>query len=126
VACLIGCDVRPEVPGDDHVTESSETAMRKNTFIYRKRAFLNSISTGHTSYVLAEVESSDNGGYQWGTNMVTIADCGRMIHLEFFLGTLRSRRQSLAKINLLIDILTRFRDALTKESDLIEKRKKVK
>jgi hypothetical protein len=58
--------------------------------------------------------------------MLTIADCGHMIHLEFFLGTLRSRRQSLAKINLLIDILTRFRDARVKEHDLIEKHKKVK
>jgi hypothetical protein len=29
-----------------------------STFGYRKRAFLASISTGHTSYILTEVESS--------------------------------------------------------------------
>ena len=51
--------------------------------------------------------------------MVTLADCRRRMQLEFFLGTARSRRQSVAKINLLIDVLTRFRDALTNESELI-------
>ncbi len=40
-----------------------------------------------------------------------------------FLGTKRERRRSLAKINLLIAILTRFRDVLTKEIALIEKAK---
>jgi hypothetical protein len=90
-------------------------------FSYRKRSFLNPTSTGHTSYILAEVESSQNGEYGWGTNMLTIADCKRIIHLEFFLGRKQERRRSLKKINLLIDVLTRFRDALTKESELIDK-----
>ena len=47
--------------------------------------------------------------------MLTIADCRRRVQIEFFLGTKRERRRSLAKINLLIAILTRFRDVLTKE-----------
>jgi hypothetical protein len=96
---------------------------KRSVFTLRKRAFLNPASTGHTSYILVEVESSDNGDYQWGTNMVTLADCHRSIRLEFFLGRKRERRRSLAKLNLLIDTLTRFRDALTKESDLIDKAK---
>ena len=53
--------------------------------------------------------------------MLTIADCRRRIQLEFFLGTKQARRRSLRKINLLIDVLTRVRDALIKERDLIEK-----
>jgi len=53
--------------------------------------------------------------------MLTIADCRRRIQLEFFLGTKQARRRSLRKINLLIDVLTRFRDALIRERDLIEK-----
>lgn len=93
----------------------------KSLFSLRKRAFLNPISTGQTSHVLAEVESSRNGEYPWGTNMLTIADCRRRIQLEFFLGTKQARQRSLRKINLLIDVLTRFRDALIKERDLIEK-----
>ena len=55
--------------------------------------------------------------------MLTIADCRRRIQIEFFLGTKRERRRSLAKINLLIAILMRFREALTKEIALIEKAK---
>ena len=35
-------------------------------FGYRKRVFLGSISTGHTSYILTEVESSRGGEYKWG------------------------------------------------------------
>ena len=92
-------------------------------FTFRKRSFLNSISTGHTSYILAEVESSDNGAYQWGEYLLTIADCRRIVRLEFGLGNKQERRRSLAKINLLIKILTLFRDALAREASLIEKAK---
>lgn len=90
-------------------------------FTFCKRLFLNPTSTGYTSYVLAEVESSQNGEYKWGHYMLTIADCRRRIQLEFALGTKQARRNSLKKINLLIDVLTQFRDALQKETELIEK-----
>jgi hypothetical protein len=93
----------------------------KSLFTFRKRSFLSPTSTGQTSYILAEAESSQNGEYKWGTYMLTLADCRRRIQLEFFLGTTRTRRISLAKINLLIDVLTQFRNALIKEIALIEK-----
>ena len=92
----------------------------KSTF-FRLRKFLSPTSTGQTSHILAEVESSRNGEYKWGIYMLAIADCRRHIQLEFLLGTERARRTSLAKINLLIDVITRFRDALLKELELIEK-----
>jgi hypothetical protein len=44
-------------------------------------------------------------------------------HFEFFLGTRKARHISLAKINLLIDVLTQCRDSLAKEIALIEKPK---
>ena len=88
---------------------------------FRKRSFLNPVSTDQTSDIHAVVESSRDGEYPWGTNMLTIADCKRAIQLEFFLGTRKARRVSLAKIDLLINILTRFRIALAKEIALIEK-----
>ena len=94
----------------------------KNLF-FRKRTFLDPTSTGNTSHVLTEVESSQGGEYKWGTYMVTLADCRRRVQLEFFLGTKRARQNSLKKINLLIDVLTRFRDALVKQIALIEKAK---
>jgi hypothetical protein len=51
---------------------------------------------------------------------VIIADCNRLVQLEFFLGSKRHRRISLAKIDLLIKILTQFRTALAKEINSIE------
>ena len=97
--------------------------MAQPIYSFRKRAFLDSISTNHTSYILALVESSNDGEYKWGTNMLHIADCQRQIQLEFFLGNKRDRQLSLRKINLLIDVLTDFRSALAKEIALIEKAK---
>jgi hypothetical protein len=94
---------------------------KRSTLFFRIRSFLNPVSTGHTAYILVEAESSRNGEYKWGTNMLTIADCRRRVQIEFFLGTKRARRNSLKKINLLIDALTRFRAALLKEIELIEK-----
>jgi len=93
----------------------------KPLFSFRKRVFLNPVSTGDTSYILAEVESSRDGEYKWGHYMLTIADCRSRIQLEFFLGTKTARRISLKQINLLIDVLTRFREVLIKERDLIDK-----
>lgn len=86
---------------------------------YRKRVFLASISTGHTSYILTEAESSRGGEYKWGHYMLTMADCRRRIQLEFFLGTIRARRESLRKIDLLIKQLEQFRTALRAEANLI-------
>ena len=91
-----------------------------SVFTYRKRVFLNPISTGHTSYILAEVESSGDGDNRWGHCMLTLADCRRRIQLEFFLGTKQTRRISLAKIDLLINVLIAFRDQLRKEANRIE------
>ena len=90
-----------------------------SSFTYRKRLFLNPVSSGHTSYVLAEVESSRSGEYKFGHYMLTLADCRRSIEYEFFLGNARSRRQSVAKVDLLLRVLTAFREALLREAGLI-------
>ncbi len=90
-----------------------------SNYTYRKRVFLSPISTGFTSYVFAEAESSDGGEYKQGNYMLIVADCSRRIELEFFLGTARHRRQSLAKIDLLIEVLNSFRSALGREAQLI-------
>ncbi|HSE24693.1 MAG TPA: hypothetical protein VLB68_23730 [Pyrinomonadaceae bacterium] len=91
-----------------------------STFGYRKRVLLASVSTGHTSYIRTEVESSQGGEYKWGDCMLTMADCRRRIQLEFFLGTLRARRESLRKIDLLMQQLEQFRTALRTKAGLIE------
>lgn len=95
-------------------------------FSYRRRTFLAPTSTGFTSYVLAEVESSGGGEYRCGHYMLTLADCRRRIELEFCLSTALQRRQSLAKIDLLVEILSRFRAALEAEAKLIAEREREK
>lgn len=92
-------------------------------FTFRKRTFLNPVSTLTTSYIHAHVEDSLQGTVKHGGNMVIIADCHHAIELEFYLGTKPHRRHSIAKINLLIEILTAFRDALLREIAAIEKSK---
>ena len=93
---------------------------RKTIYAFSKRAFLNPASTHLTSYIQAYVQTGQDGPDKWGDNMVLIADCKRVVQLEFFLGTKRYRRINLAKIDLLIDILTQFRAALAKEIQSIE------
>jgi hypothetical protein len=44
--------------------------------------------------------------------MLTIADCRRRIQLEFFLGTVQARRESLRKLDLLLKVIGSFRSAL--------------
>ena len=90
-------------------------------FAFHKRAFLNPAATNQTSHILAHVESTHEGEHKWGSNMIVIADCRRRVEIEFFLANKTARRISLAKINLLIKVLTAFRDALVKEIALIEK-----
>ena len=90
-----------------------------NKFLLRKRMFLASVSTGTTSFILAEVKSSRGGEYKWGHYMLTIADCRRRIQLEFFLGTVRARRESLRKLDLLLNVLGAFRKALLAEAHAI-------
>jgi len=90
-----------------------------NNLFYRRRVFLASVSTGHTSFILAEAESSRGGEYKWGHYMLTIADCSRRVQLEFFLGTVRARRESLRKLDLLLKVLGSFRNALLKEAQAI-------
>ena len=95
---------------------------RKSIYAFSKRAFLNPASTHLTSYIQAYVQTGD----KWADNIVLIADCKRVVQLEFFLGTKRHRRISLAKIDLLIEVLTQFRAALAKEIKSIEAHKEAR
>ena len=90
---------------------------------YRKRAFLNPISTGKPSFVFAVAQSSEGGKKEYGDYVLTIADCRRVIELDFSLTGPRLRKQSLAKIDLLAEVINRFKDAIHAEADLIDHRK---
>ena len=66
-------------------------------------------------------ESSRGGAYAYGDYLLILADCRRVVRLEFLLSTKRGRRLSLKKLDLLIDVLTKFRDVVQKEIALIER-----
>jgi hypothetical protein len=78
-----------------------------SSFTYQKRAFLNPTDISLTSYILAQVEADPHGA-----NVLVIADCRRTIHLEFYLGNSDAAKESFAKIDLMIEVLIGFRDAL--------------
>ena len=94
---------------------------RENVYAFAKRAFLNPASTLLTSYIEAHVQTGHDGPDKFGDNMIVIADCRNVIKIEFFLGNKQARRVSLAKINLLITVLVKFRNALKRQIALIEK-----
>ena len=88
----------------------------------RKRTFLNPLPSEFNSYISVITESSVGGTYAFGTYVVTIADCRGIIELEFPLGDAKRRRQSLHKIDELLDTLATFRTALYEEAQLIAKK----
>jgi hypothetical protein len=89
---------------------------------YRKRAFLNPIYTGQPSFVFAVAESSEGGKKTHGNYVLTVADCKRMIELEFPLTSPRARKQSLAKIDLLAGVINRFKDTIHTEAEMMDRR----
>jgi hypothetical protein len=93
------------------------------TFSFRKRVFLSPVSTDSNSFVHAWIQSTRDGKDKWAGNFLILADCYKRVEFEFCLGNRSHRRRSLAKINLLIKVLTAFRDTLAKEIALIEKAK---
>lgn len=87
---------------------------------YRKRAFLNPIATGQPSFIFAVAESSEGGKDACGNYVLTIADCKRNVQFDFPLTSPRMRKQSLAKADLLADVINRFREAIHAEAELID------
>ena len=91
---------------------------------YYKRTFLAHAASNVSSYIIAEVESSDEGTYSTGTNMLTIADCNKQIELEFSLYSARARRRSVARAELLARVINGFQDSLREQAELIERNSK--
>lgn len=97
--------------------------MKQKSRAYRKRVFLSPISTGEPSFVFAVADSSKDGREAAGNYVLTVADYSRIIELEFPLTSPRMRKQSLAKIDLLAEVVNRFKETIHAEADLIEQRK---
>jgi hypothetical protein len=92
--------------------------------VFYRRRFLNPAHHHAGAYVIAEVETVIRGGKRrdgsaWHEDAVyvtlTLSDCSRVIDLCFDSDDAAERRASLHKINLLVDTLTRVRDAMETE-----------
>ncbi|MGH2702105.1 MAG: hypothetical protein ACRDJ2_10065 [Actinomycetota bacterium] len=93
----------------------------------RIRKFLNRPGYHAGAYVLAQVEDSskhkkDKYGWPYVHVDLTLADCSRVVSFDFDLSTARQRANSLHKVDVLVDSLIQFRDALQAEVDLAAKR----
>ena len=90
---------------------------------YYTRHFLNRRGFHAGGYILAIVEdtSKRTNDRVWPTIELTLADCGRQISLDFDVhpGDLAN---SLHKIDVLVDTLTKFRAALVEEGCLAAQR----
>lgn len=97
----------------------------------RIRKFLNRPGYHAGAYVLAEVEDSTkhkkgkHGGPYVHVDL-TLADCSRVVSFDFDLSSAKQRANSLHKINVLVDSLTQFRDALRAEAELAAERSRGK
>lgn len=76
---------------------------------YYRREWLNTHDQG-----MACIEVSVDHDHEYGDGTVTIFDCSRKASLEFFVGDDEARRNSLAKITIMLAVLTEFRDELSK------------
>jgi len=92
-------------------------------FAYRKRVFLHPPTTGKNSYLCAIAESSYGGKIKDGDYVLILADCHRAVEIEFSLVSEKERKESLAKIDTLAEIVNRLREALHREAEAIESAK---
>ena len=88
-------------------------------FAYCKRVFLHPPTTGKNSYICAIAESSNGGKDERGAYALFIADCHHAVELDFSLDSPEDRKESLAKINILAEVVNRFKETIHAEAKLI-------
>lgn len=79
--------------------------------VFFRRAFLNKPGMQTSAHVIAKVTRGTNrygSNRPWWEYRLRLADCTRSIDLEFFLDDAEERRNSIHKIDLLVDTLVKF------------------
>ena len=84
------------------------------TYTFRQRTFLNPESTNTTFHILVLSNLHAMARTSGAATLLILADCHRSVEFKFCLGNAEHRRLSPKKINLMIDTLSGFRDALTR------------
>ena len=100
------------------------------TYRLHVRKFLNRPGHNAGAYVLAAVEDSTNLEKDrslfepWADITLVLSDCSRVVGFDFSLETADERRNSLHKIDALMETLSRFREAVHQEADLARQRQR--
>ena len=104
--------------------------------LFRKRQFLNRMGHHSGAFIFAEIlreswthtnkKTKQKSTHSHRDITLSIADCSRIINLDFDLGYLPEARNGLKKLDILIDTLKEFKEAYTKEIAVVkdEKRKR--
>lgn len=104
--------------------------------IYRKRQFLNKLGHHSGAFIFAEILRETHKHKNKKTKKksihssreitLSIADCSRIINLDFDLDHIPSANNGLKKLDVLIGILQQFKDSFTKELEVVKRTKKNK
>ena len=91
-----------------------------STYRLNVRRFLNRRNHHAGAYIIARVRdtSLSTERDRWSDVILDIADCGRVISLDFPLDTAAERSNSIEKARLLAGVLTRFAEALEAEAEV--------
>lgn len=92
---------------------------------YYTREFLNSKHHGSSAHMILAVEdTTDKEETKWSDIEFTIADCSRIVSLEFDISSKEARQNSLYKLVRLKTAVDRFSAALREEMVLADLREK--
>ncbi len=97
----------------------------ENTPFY-VREFLNLPNESAGAYIIASVDNDCDGKdkHCWHNASFDISDCNRVISLYFGMSSYKERKNSFHKIELLIDTLIDFREAMKEETKTLKRHAK--
>ena len=107
--------------------------MKKVDVIFERKEFLNLAGHNGMANIVANIVKTsygrDDEDYRGIDCKLDFADCSRVVNMEISLDDEYSRENALYKVDVLIDVLTEFREALVKEGKYqarLEKRREKK
>jgi hypothetical protein len=94
--------------------------MKKKNVVFARKEFLNLPGLNSTGNIVTHitVEEENDRGYRYDDIKLDIADCVRVVNIDFDVGSEYERENSLHKVDTLISVLQDFRVALVKECEI--------
>jgi len=94
--------------------------MKKTDVIFERKEFLNLAGHNGMANIVANIVKSNYGGndddYRGIDCKLDFADCSKVVNMEIGLDDEYSRENAIHKVDVLLDVLTEFREALVKEA----------